>query len=219
VDAQTRATPSVAARERRAEAKRAAILGAAQQVFLADGFEAATMDAIAAKASVSKQTLYRYHASKEDLFTAVLQTLTVQRFWHDVPEALDARAVDSRPDVQALLTSSAHSIVTHLMQPTYLALLRILIAEAPRFPDLAAQFHTAVIAQGEEALAGIVQRAERAGVLAPTAPDLVARLLVGALLTYVFADGLLTPGDQPRPPDTETITALVQLVLRALPWR
>ena len=59
-------------RSKRAEHKRAQILGAARTLFVASGFAATSMDAVVAKAGVSKQTLYRYFPSKTDLLVSVL---------------------------------------------------------------------------------------------------------------------------------------------------
>ena len=62
----------------RARAKRDQILSGARLVFLGDGFAAASTDAIAAEAKVSKRTLYVYYPSKEDLFVDVLRKLTIE---------------------------------------------------------------------------------------------------------------------------------------------
>src|SRR5690242_6187770 len=69
----------------RGQAKREQIRTAAQRLFLATGYERTTMDAIAADAHVSKQTLYRYYPAKEALFVDILRALTVGRFLREVP--------------------------------------------------------------------------------------------------------------------------------------
>src|SRR5260370_16696127 len=65
----------------RTEKKRAQIRAAAKQLFLQHGFQATSTDAIAAAASTSKETLYRYYAKKEHLFMDVLRSLTIERFF------------------------------------------------------------------------------------------------------------------------------------------
>ena len=55
------------------DARRQAILAVAREVFMEDGYAAASMSAIAARVGGSKGTLYNYFPSKEDLFTAVIQ--------------------------------------------------------------------------------------------------------------------------------------------------
>src|SRR5262245_10903240 len=64
---------------RRAEARPQEILEAALAVFAERGFAAARMETIAARAGVSKGTLYLYFDSKEEIFKALLQTMLVSR--------------------------------------------------------------------------------------------------------------------------------------------
>src|SRR6266700_1485426 len=63
----------------RAGKKRAQIRTAAKDLFLRSGFQGTSTDAIKAAAGVSKETLYRYYASKEDLFVDVVRSLTTER--------------------------------------------------------------------------------------------------------------------------------------------
>jgi len=124
----------------RTEKTRQCILTAAQRLFLERGFQATSTDAILAEAGVSsKETLYRYFASKEELFIAVLSTLTTEQ-----PD-FSARLAALPPprDIRALresLTTAARDILTLMCQPSYLALWRMMMAEAPRFPQLGAAF-------------------------------------------------------------------------------
>ena len=62
----------------RAQQKREQILTAARRLFLQHGFADTSTEAIRIEAGVSKETLYRYYASKEGLFTAVLRQLTLE---------------------------------------------------------------------------------------------------------------------------------------------
>jgi TetR/AcrR family transcriptional repressor of mexJK operon len=65
-----------AKRRGRSETKRTAMLAAAETLFLADGYERASVDAIAALAGVSKRTIYDHFGDKEQLFTAVVASVT-----------------------------------------------------------------------------------------------------------------------------------------------
>lgn len=67
---------SPARRRGRSEAKRTAMLSAAESLFLADGYERASVDAIAAAAGVSKRTIYDHFGDKENLFSAVVASVT-----------------------------------------------------------------------------------------------------------------------------------------------
>jgi TetR/AcrR family transcriptional regulator, mexJK operon transcriptional repressor len=67
-----RATWQTPGRQRRAESKRAAILDAAEELFVSSGYELTSVDAIAARATVSKRTVYDHFGDKESLFRSVL---------------------------------------------------------------------------------------------------------------------------------------------------
>src|SRR5215469_4754060 len=67
--------PTAATPQRLTDRKRAAIVAAAIDEFLAAGFDATSMDRIAASASVSKRTVYNHFPSKEALFAAILRQL------------------------------------------------------------------------------------------------------------------------------------------------
>ena len=102
------------------------------------------------------------------------------------------------------------------MQPASLALLRVLVAEAPRVPHLAALFRTAVTERRGATFRSLLARAEAQGLVAVADRDAAARLLVGSLFTYILGDGLFAPDGVPRPPTAERLAALVRLFLRAV---
>jgi TetR/AcrR family transcriptional repressor of mexJK operon len=200
----------------RAEAKRNAIHAAAQGLFLRHGFAGTSMDAIALAANVSKQTLYRYYQNKEALFVAVLEQLALDHL--SEPALLAARdmPMDSRPTLEHALTLWAQLSITHILQPAYVGLLRLLIAELPRFPQLGARFFQAVPQQGGAFLQTLLESARSHGVIAVNDLEAATRLLAGSLLTYVFSHGLLAADVVPQPPSPERIAAIVQLALNGI---
>jgi AcrR family transcriptional regulator len=114
--------------------KRRAILEAARAEFLRSGFAGTSMDAIAASAEVSKQTIYKQFEDKERLFTEIITTDiegAEQR-----SEALVDALSDSE-DVEKDLRDLARRHVSDVLQPHLVQLRRLVIAEADRFPDLA----------------------------------------------------------------------------------
>lgn len=121
-------------RERRADAKRRVILHAAKAVFLKGGFAGATMDAVAARAGVSKMTVYRHFEDKETLFAGVIAELCDQ-FIHENIEALL-----ELPPAQAL-RGFARKTMAILFAPDTVELHRIVIAECQRFPKLGHLFY------------------------------------------------------------------------------
>lgn len=198
----------------RAQAKRDTIHAAAQELFPRRGFEGTSMDAIAAAAHVSKQTLYRYYQNKEALFIATLQQLAYQQVGMAPGQEQDA--IESLPDLERELIAWAQAAVENTMRPAYLALLRVLVAEMPRFPELGSLFTSAIPQEGAVVVMKLLRSAAAHGVIAITDVDAAVRLLAGALLTYLFGDGLFSSDGLPHPPSPERVTALVRLFLQAL---
>src|SRR5258708_21401069 len=114
--------------------KAESILAAAQRAFLAGGFGAVSMDAIAREAGASKATLYAYFASKEELFGAV-----VARESERYADGFLAGELDPS-DVEASLTAIAQRFLRLLLSPDVIAINRIIIGEVARFPALAEVF-------------------------------------------------------------------------------
>lgn len=110
--------------------KRAAILDAARREFLEKGFGNATMAGVAAAAGVSVATLYRHARSKEDLFTEVV-TLRL-----DPSHLAEGLARLAALPVHEALLMFAEGFLGMLLTPGTLALYRMVIAEAHRFPKL-----------------------------------------------------------------------------------
>ncbi len=202
-------------RSRRAEQTRAGILAAAQRLFLERGFQATSTDAILAAAGVSsKETLYRYFASKEELFVAVLGNLTTER-----PDFLARLAALPPPrDVRALresLTTAAREILTLMCQPAYLALWRTMIAEAPRFPQLGAAFFSAIPERGFTLVGSLLRAASEQRIIAEADVEAMTRMLLGGLLSYALAE-VLVPGRETWPPTPDRADAMVDVILRAV---
>ncbi|WP_293397238.1 TetR/AcrR family transcriptional regulator [Nevskia sp.] len=112
------------------EALRKSILDAALQVFIVRGLKAASMEGIAREAGVAKITLYRHYETKEQLFVEV-----ARRAQLSVRARLGTVANDDVP-----LETALRAIITKLYDgythPDYLAVMRMVIAEAGRFPKL-----------------------------------------------------------------------------------
>src|SRR5262245_8811110 len=137
-------------------AKQARVRTAARQLFLEHGFGGTSMDAVAAAAGVSKQTVYSYYPSKAALFTAVLRASTIDSPLHPLRLAQEEAAPRDAAALRRALTSLAQRIVGTMLQPDYLALLRVVIAEAPRFPELADLLRRAVPERGADAVGDLL---------------------------------------------------------------
>lgn len=200
----------------RARAKRERIHQAAQTLFMQQGFEATSMDAIAEAAAVSKPTLYRYYQGKEALFIAVLEHLALHQLSEDTLLVLRDRPMDNLATLEQALAVWAQEMIKNLLHPAYIGLLRLLIAELPRFPSLGARFTQAVPQQGGAYLKMLLENARQHGVIAVADLEPGIRLLAGSLLTYVLGDGLLATAPLQQIPPPEQIDALVRLALQGM---
>ena len=107
------------------------ILDAAGKVFLERGFTGATVDEIAEAARAGKLTIYARFPNKEALFNAVIERLARQNTGIDVVSSAGAPIEDQ---LEALATA----ILTRILAPETIGLIRVAVAEARRFPDVAA---------------------------------------------------------------------------------
>jgi TetR/AcrR family transcriptional repressor of mexJK operon len=124
----------VRAGRRLSDQKRERIIEAGRRVFLEKGFGAAGMDAIAARAKVSKMTVYRHFRNKELLFAGVISELC-RRIVDDDLENLLALAP------REALPSFAHRVVAIIFAGDTIELHRIVVAESRRFPKLGRLFY------------------------------------------------------------------------------
>lgn len=117
----------------RSARKRRAILDAATEIFLQHGYLGASMDEVAARAEVSKQTVYKQFAGKEALFVAIVGGMTgaagdeVQR---------EIALLGERDDPGAELLAYAERQLVIVLTPRLMQLRRLVIGEANRFPAL-----------------------------------------------------------------------------------
>ncbi|WP_328460464.1 TetR/AcrR family transcriptional regulator [Streptomyces sp. NBC_00448] len=119
-------------------AKRAAIVRAALEIFVCEGYARASVDAIAQTAGVSKRTIYDYYGDKERLFlSAVEETQATQAA--SFQELLDRTLgpVTRKADLETALTDFGRAFGTEVARSAErAAVLRLMIAEAPHFPAL-----------------------------------------------------------------------------------
>ena len=200
----------------RARAKREQILAGARRVFLRDGFAGAGTDAIAAEAKVSKRTLYAYYPSKEELFADVMRRLTIENPQTRALESIEEMSPGDEDELRRDLLELASKIVSTMMQPDYLALLRTTIADTHRVPQLGGLFRATVPEVALRSFAVFIEKSRERGVVGRDVDgETAARMFVGTLLTYAVLDGLFAEGP-PHPPSQEKIDDIVSLYMRAI---
>lgn len=118
----------------RGEARRQAFLEAATDVFLEQGFEAASVNEVVRRAGGSLATLYSQFRNKDGLFLAVIEETTA-RF-----AAGMLAAIDQSIPLEKGLQEIGEQFVISLLQPRSLAFFRIMVGEGRKFPDLMTRF-------------------------------------------------------------------------------
>jgi TetR/AcrR family transcriptional regulator, mexJK operon transcriptional repressor len=151
----------------RSARKRRAIIEAATTLFLRDGYRSTSMDQVAADAVVSKQTVYKQFADKEQLFRSVVLGVTSnsEAIITDMTSVLRSTDVASHAGLRAVLTDLARRYIDGVLQPHVLALRRLIIAEAERFPDLARAYYEQAPARAIEVVANALQTFTERGLL------------------------------------------------------
>lgn len=168
--------------------KRRQILEGARAVFMAAGFDGASMGEIAKAANVSKGTLYVYFDSKEALFEAL--TLEEKRC---LAEAMFCFDVED-PDVRTVLIGLGHSYLVEMIRPDHVALIRMVIGATEKFPRFGQAFYEAGPAQGVARLSAYLDTQVAAGRLRRSDTTLAAKHFLhlcqaGLLTRLLFSAG------------------------------
>ena len=178
----------------RSARKRAAILAAAHQLFLQKGYAGTSMDDVAARAAVSKQTVYKNFADKQRLFTEVI-TSDVGRL-EDATQAQMAAMPDST-DLAADLRAFARWHLADVMQPGRLRLRRMLIGEAERFPELAQAWYASGPERSSNEFAGWFAAWDRRGLLRVPDPLLAGQHFNWLVLSIPLNKAMAYATDEP----------------------
>jgi len=174
--------------------KHVAILDRALDVFLERGYLGASMDEIAAKAGVSKQTVYKHFADKDRLFAAIVLATTadVDRLVHWIVDGFGDLS-DSREKLVLL----AKRFLSALMEPRLLRLRRLVIANADRFPELGRSWYKEGFERVLATLADCFARLDAAGVLRVDDSASCADHFVGMLLWIPVNNAMFTGNETP----------------------
>ena len=188
---------------------------AAHRLFVRQGYQATSIEAILAEAGISsKETFYRYYPGKEALFIDVLSHLTMEQ--PDFSQKLAALPLPHNlPSLRQALLQLSREILSMMCQPGYLPLVRMIIAESPRFPQLGTLFFSTVTQRGLSIITSLLQTAREQQVIADIDFDVVSRMLLGGLLSYAIS-GLIFAEEQVQPPPLECAEALIEVIMRAL---
>jgi len=168
------------------------ILDAARKVFLKRGFEGASIDEIADVARAGKPTIYARFSGKEALFAAVMARQVRENIGSFESIAPTGVTLEER------LASIATAILHRVLAPETIGLCRASIAEAPRFPDLAASVHHMARERASEAVAQLLGELSESDQLpafaadcrADTARQFIALVVLPMLMRALFGENL-----------------------------
>lgn len=203
-------------RARRAtpEVRQADILDAALSEFAAHGFEGARMEDVARHARVSKGTVYLYYPTKQALFEALVRRDIAPRV---ALATLFLKGYDGpiRPALLRIVDMAAAAIAAGKL-PIYP---KLLIAEAARFPDLAAFYRREVVGLMLEALEQLFSKAAARGEIDSKNNEMIAHLFIAPMLKALMWSFVFAPvEDEPFPP-APYLKAHVDVFLRGVGYK
>jgi AcrR family transcriptional regulator len=163
-----------------------AILAAALDVFIDKGFADTRLDDVAARAGVAKGTIYLYVPSKTALFEKLVHTSISSSI-----ESIGAEVDSLDLPIEAILRLTFTRIRKEVLETRRREIVRLIISEAGRFPELAELYHREVVSRGLALLRRVVERAVERGEiqsdeLARFPQLIVAPVLVALLWTSLF---------------------------------
>ena len=165
--------------------KRQAILAAAGALFVALGYGAVSMDAIARSANVSKATLYAHFSSKDLLFATIINDACRENI------AAGDMFGESHVDLTDALRAIGTRLLRFLLSERALAIPRVVVAECGRFPELGRAFYENGPGVFRRMLAEWLDRRGTEGRLDLTDPTVAADHFIGMLRTGLYARATL----------------------------
>ena len=179
--------------------KRAAILSAAVNVFLREGFNNAGMDAIAREAGVAKQTVYSHFGSKDTLFMTMLGMMCE----HVIPTDAFERAMFLPP--REGLTEFGRTFLSGILSAHAIAVFRVVVAESQRASELGKMFYDCGPTRVKQTLHRYLERLCGQGALALDDVPLAGEIFLGMLFGPFYMEKVLGVGGPPTAADQERI--------------
>lgn len=160
------------------ETRKAEVLAAALDVFAELGFERATLQDVADRAGVTKGALYHYFDSKDQLFLELMRERVAA---HVCATRMRITAAGPTKPKADLLRELLEAIWINLQQPGLLELMRLMMSELPKFPEVRRSFFEEIVVPARRAVRN-AWIAERGDDEADAAVDAITALLPGMLL-------------------------------------
>jgi len=167
------------------------------------------MDQIAADAAVSKPTVYKHFEDKEQLFREIVLGVTgnSEAIIADLTSVLRSDDVHSIADLQTVLTDLARRYIDGVLRPNVLALRRLVVSEAERFPDLARIYYEQAPSRGIDVIADALRTYEERGLLAMDDARLAAAHLAYLVLGIPQDRAQFCPEERPSPAERDRLAS------------
>ncbi|MDM9385177.1 TetR/AcrR family transcriptional regulator [Chlorogloeopsis sp. ULAP01] len=183
------------------------ILQGAMQEFLTHGFAGTSMDRVAATAGVSKATVYSHFTDKEGLFKALIERLARKKF-HSI---FGNEPLEGEPS-QVLRQVGSKALEQMREDQEHCALMRVLIGESARFPELAKVCVRAMIKPIFETLSQYLASHPE---LKIADPEAVARILVGSLVHFHITQDVLHGKDIISMEGDRILDTIIDLIMKS----
>jgi AcrR family transcriptional regulator len=167
--------------QRRKEDRPAEITEAAMQTFADKGYAATRVEDVARRAGVSKGLLYLYFRTKEELFKAVIRSFVSPRL-----DALSGSIETTELSAEEFLRGPFLDFAKSLPASPARKLVRLMVAEGPRHPDLIRWYWENVVSRGIDAIRSIIERGVREGEFKSTALNDFPHLLVAPIVFSIL---------------------------------
>jgi AcrR family transcriptional regulator len=167
--------------ERRKDARPQELLSAALDLFVERGYAATRLDDVAAKAGVSKGTLYLYFTNKEDLFKAVVREHLLPVL-SEAEQAMAHFEGHSRDLLRDLLMRWWH----HMGETKLSGITKLMMAESGNFPEVAQFYHDEFIARGNAMIERALVRGMERGELRRLDPGTVTQVIVAPMIMLML---------------------------------
>ncbi len=167
--------------ERRKDARPQELLAAALDLFVERGYAATRLDEVAARAGVSKGTLYLYFDNKEELFKAVVRE-------NMVPQLADAEELIARYEghTSELLRICIRNWWEKIGATKLSGISKLMMAESGNFPDVARFYHEEVVSRGEALIRRIVERGIAHDEFRPVDSVTATRVIIAPVLMLMM---------------------------------
>ena len=167
--------------QRRKEDRPQEITQAAFDAFAENGYSATRVEEVAKRAGVSKGLMYLYFKTKEELFKAVVKSVVIRRV-DQLIENVETTDLSSKDFIRGPLLS----FMKKVPDSPVAVVIRLLISEGPRHPDLVDYYYDNVVAKGLAAIKGFVERGVERGEFRQSAVSELPHLFLAPVMLSII---------------------------------